>query len=494
MDIQQIKGMIQKGKYEDALHQIENLPKEKRLDGKILEGRILIWKSEFEKALSLAEEALQESKKKGKIILEVAANVVTAWSLWRLGKTEKALEVISQGENILNGMNTETRTEGLEWEGQLHGIKSQILHAIGKRNLALSSLKTAIKIHEELGQKYYVALGLNAMGELYLLKGDLNQALDYYHKSTIMYEELGNEHDIAFPLANLGEAYRMKGELNEAFRYLQKSLKIFEDFEDKQMTYLVLGDIGHVYRARGELEKAFNTYNRCLTLSEEVGNEKNISSFLYHLVLNSIEMNAKDQAKDYLQQLQQMDESTKTDVINFRSRLAKAIFLKSSPRAKHKIEAQSIFEKIIGEEIFNFAYTVLAMLNLCELLLDEAKLYGEAEVLEEVSRISEKIHQIAQNQNSYPLIIQTLLLRSKFAILQNSPIKADKLLAQAYIIAEEKELTSLAKKISVEQENLEKELAKWAEIARKSFQDRLDHIKIQTYIAEAMKVVHGEKE
>ncbi len=334
---------------------------------------------------------------------------------------------------------------------------------------------------------------MNTIGEFNLLEGDYNQALAYYHKSVKMYEEIGNNHDIAFPLSNLGEAYRIKGELSEALLYLQKSLKIFEEFGDKQMTYLVLREIGHLYREKGELNKTSNTFERGLTLSEEVGNERHISDFLFHLVLTSIEMNVKDKAKGYLEKLQQVEESTKDDTINLRTRLAKAILLKNSPRAKYKIEAQNIFEKIVDEKILIFEYTVIAMLNLCELLLDEAKLYGEEEVLEEVSEISKKIHQIAQDQNSIILLVQTLLLRSKFALLQNKQVKADKLLEQAYSIAEEKELTLLVKKISLEREKSEKELAKWAELARKDFQDRLDHIKIQKYITEAMKIIHREK-
>lgn len=204
-----------------------------------------------------------------------------------------------------------------------------------------------------------------------------------------------------------------------------------------------------------------------------------------------MDMNDENQAKENLNRLRQIATDNKVFLAQVRYKLAQAIYLKNKPRVKQKIEAQELLESVSKEERIPYQFTVIALFNLCELLLDELKLYGEREVLEEVERLTQKILQIAQKQHSYTLIVQILLIRSKFVLLDGALDTADNLLKQADIYTKEKGLSFLSDEISQERSNFEKELEVWTELTQRDspFQKRLKQAKIENYISEAMKVL-----
>ncbi|MFX0114723.1 MAG: hypothetical protein ACFFB3_09250, partial [Candidatus Hodarchaeota archaeon] len=176
-------------------------------------------------------------------------------------------------------------------------------------------------------------------------------------------------------------------------------------------------------------------------------------------------------------------------------RVQDAIALKKSPRMSEKVQAQELFQQLAKDETLAPNLVIYSMLNLCDLLMGEVKAYGEQAVYLEAQRLSDQIYNIAQEQGSSAVLIEALVLRSKFALLEGNIAKADKLLKQAAVTANEKRLSKFAEKVTQEQFAMEKEYEEWEQLIADAapIRDRLEYSRLQNYIASAVKVLEQEE-
>ena len=81
-----------------------------------------------------------------------------------------------------------------------------------------------------------------------------------------------------------------------------------------------------VYHELGELELALDFHKRCLVIYEEIGNKQTIANSFYELIAVTIDLDEIEQAKDYLNDLQLINEPDENKCldpcINLLSRLA----------------------------------------------------------------------------------------------------------------------------------------------------------------------------
>ncbi|MFX0114534.1 MAG: ABC transporter substrate-binding protein [Candidatus Hodarchaeota archaeon] len=174
-----------------------------------------------------------------------------------------------------------------------------------------------------------------------------------------------------------------------------------------------------------------------------------------------------------------------------RKELMDAIALKQSPRISEKAQAQEIFRQVANDEVLSPDLTIYAMLNLCDMLLDEAKAYGEQVVFREAEKLSSRVSDIAREQESGSLRVEALLLHSKFALLRGDVTQADNLLEQAFVIAKGGQLPKLTEKVAQEQSSLQKEVVQWEKLVAEaaSLRERLEYARLQDYIANAVRVI-----
>jgi hypothetical protein len=176
------------------------------------------------------------------------------------------------------------------------------------------------------------------------------------------------------------------------------------------------------------------------------------------------------QAKDYLSDLQQINEQEENKKVDLFCRLAEALILKTSKRRKNLVKAEEILEKIVEEaeeEIISHGLTGQALVNLSELLLEELRFTGEEETLEELEAKVDKLLESAKEQQSYSRLAEAYLLKAQLALVRLDLKEARKLLIQAQVIAEEKGLERLARKISSEHDQLLHQLDQWEELIAK---------------------------
>ncbi|MFX0210559.1 MAG: tetratricopeptide repeat protein, partial [Candidatus Hodarchaeota archaeon] len=317
----------------------------------------------------------------------------------------------------------------------------------GELNLALRSLQKSLTICKELDQKHPLSLCLNNIGMIYYARGDFKQALHYYQDSLALLQELGYKHDIAICYNNIGEVYRSMGKYDEALDQIEK----------------------------------------CVSLFQKIRAIPDISLPLFNLVELSLDSGFPQNAQSYLQQLQEINVKEEHKIIDQRYRLAKALVLKNSTRAKMKIKSSEILEELIEEEIIDHILIVRAMFELSELLIDELRAYGEEEVFQHVKELIQRLAKLAHKQHLSSLVIDTLILQAKLSMVEGDLTTSQDYLDRAEILTMEKELHQLTKKVLKEQSHLKNQYEKWQSLIQTNapFGALLEEVQVSEYIKEA---------
>ncbi len=474
--------LIVKGKYEEALRLVETLEKSDKLKTKehltcqVRKSTILNKLGYYSQALELLENTSKESKINNYLLVLMDSIVEKAYSLWRLGRLNQALEILKQNDEILLALEKKEKREVKRQQASTLKLKGVIHQSKGNYDKALSLYSRSQMIWNELNDQKEISSILNNIGVLYRTKGELDRALEYYQQSLAICKEIGNEDDIATATNNIGNIYLYKGEIDLALESFKQCLRLWEGIGNNQYTALVLYNIGDIYQQRGDWETSALYYKESLNLRERVGNKVDIVLSLYGLVTVSLDAQLKEKAKRYLDRIFEIQKNEKSEFISQICRVAEAHYLKTSSRMKDKVRAQELFQGILEDDVLDHSITITALLNFIELLLEELKMSGDQELLDLIKTMIESLSEIAEHQNSFTLLAKTFLLQSQLALIDLDLVKARILLTQAEQIAEDKNLKHLAMKISNEHDVMLEQLSDWEDLINKnaSLKDRLE--------------------
>jgi predicted amidohydrolase len=165
--------------------------------------------------------------------------------------------------------------------------------------------------------------------------------------------------------------------------------------------------------------------------------------------------------QQYLRTLKEINERMENKSVNHRYQIIRALSLKNSKRTRDKVKAEEILEKLVLEEIVDHSLIIVAMINLCDLMLDELKMTGEEELIGKIKYQTNKLFDIAKRQKSHSLLAETFVLQSKLSLLELDIKSAQNFLDQALSIAEENGLRNLSIKIYSDKTSLEEQVERW---------------------------------
>ncbi len=391
----------------------------------------------------------------------------------------KAVELINQ--NI--ALNKETgHQKGL---ADSYSIMGYIFRNIGKLEEAIEYNIKASMIREELDNPIYIAHSLNNMGTIHFFLGELNDAMVYLNQSLEIREIIGNPQNIATTLNTIGFVYSGMYELEKAHDYLLRSLGIREavgNIPDIAQSYQGIG-INHFMI--GKFSDAIEYYEMGLALFEENTYNKATIRLIYFLIKSAVAMNDLSKATEYDNKLKiACDEHHIDSVTNFK-KFSEALILKNNKRAVDKAKAQELFQELVEDEkIDYYMITIDAMLNLCELLLEELKNYGEEEVLIQLKDLIDKLIEITTFKNVYSISVEAYVLKSHISLIELDFMGAKKLLNKAQKIAEVKGIGILAKKISREHDRLLDSMLNWEEAVNSDISKRIELSQFESLIAQ----------
>lgn len=441
-------------------------------------------KGELDLALDFFQKSLNLWKEMGNK-RNLAKNLMNIGNIYTdKGELNQALNYYQQCFEICKEINDKhTLANSLGSIGINHAMKGELDQALGY-------FKQSLKICEHLQDKQILAKNLGSIGIVHHSKGELIQALDFYQQSLQMNREIGNIDGMVIFLGNIGEILRLKGELDEALSYYQESLEVYQKIGGKSIPMgLVFVNSGLVFQQKGEAKKALEFFSKGLEIFKESGNMRRIAEVYFIRISLMIDIDQIEQARESLTQLQRINEQEENKMIDQLARVSEALLLKINKRAKNRARAEELLLQVLDEEIINYEVFLVALINLSDLYLIELQLTGDEEALQDLKKLMEKQLAIAKEQKSHPLLVETYFLQAQLSLVELDIKKAQQLLNQAQLTAEEKGLKRLAMKISSEYDFYFKEKAMWEEFTDKkpSISERLSHTSLEENILRMIK-------
>ncbi|MHA2202431.1 MAG: tetratricopeptide repeat protein [Candidatus Hodarchaeales archaeon] len=541
--LEELKDLFESGKYQEVLDQFTQnesqgewatLPEEERIESIYYKSRSLEWLGRYGEALQTAARArttYPSPKNPSYLLGLLAAQFYVLFALGR-SRLDETQSVLTEGEAIMESLTDEERQTGALWIAVFEQVIGYGYWGKNEFDKAIEYYHKALKSFETLDNRHSIAQCLFWIADNYRMKGEVNTALNYYQRSLTLYESLGNKLGIAHCLHDFGLVSWAKGDLDTALDYYQRSLSLSETSGNSPSIANILMHIGNVYTTRGDFDKALDYFRRSLAIVEPLNLEwaiaynfyyigmtyyqkcaldialpffqsslakfealkwdYNVVRLLFRLVLLSLDQQEVELAQKYLNKLQKVaahipDEAQGAHV---RKRIAEALVLKQSPRMTEKARAQTLLREIVNETTFLGS---IAMVALCDLLLLELKATGEPVVWEEAKTLIHQFYTRAQDYQEFNMVVNSLLLKAKFATVEGELDHAIKYFNEAKVIVKAKNLSwgGLVDKVETEQKEFETELWKWQDLIQQhaSLQERLVQAQLEEYVQEVQKTV-----
>ncbi|MFX1456302.1 MAG: hypothetical protein ACFFDB_13090 [Promethearchaeota archaeon] len=397
------KKLYDEGNISKALQFIDEfeikkgLSLEDKLSSHLLRISFLLKLNRFEDVIKFAKQVYQKNRKTGKILQLLDILIYLAWALqgrWRLNESSK---VIEQCEHLIKSFTEESPSEIL------------------KRKAILVRLK----------------------GEIYRLKGDINQCINYENESLIIAEKLNDKGLIVASLYNLSMIYKEISDYKSALEFIDCSFEFFDDKSvDSDLKVYILHDGVEISTNKGEL------------------------------VL----------ARKYFQYLKQLKNQEDSKDLNTIYRLSEALMLKTSLQIPNLRKAEEILKQILEGEIFYFEYRLRILIYLCDLLLIELRMTSTIEMLNEIQFYINQIMVISKNQQSYWMLTEIYLFQAKLKLIIFQFEEAQKLLTKAYYFAEKYGQHRLKKRVINEQHIFSNNFMKWEKLkaSKAKISERMD--------------------
>ncbi len=317
----------------------------------------------------------------------------------------------------------------------------------------------------------------NIKGIVYWLLGDVLKSQVAFQKAMGLRGILGNKRNFATSLNNLGNVFTYKGELQFALEHQMQALEIRKELPNKSELASSYGNIGEIYHYMGNYEDALSYYKQAQEIFESIENKLFRAKLYYQLISLLTEYNDLNEIEDYLTKLKNLDTPAgENPYIHTLFNLSEGIILKNSDRLMKKFKAGENFLQIANGAVIDSELTVQAIFNLNDILLLEMRLSQNEEILSEVQSWSNKVIQLAEEQKSSVLIVQSYLLDSKLKLLDFKFNDAKETLVKAQEIANKKGIMKFEYLISRELDQLLSQEEKWEELRVKgaSLIERID--------------------
>ncbi|KKN57294.1 hypothetical protein LCGC14_0563750 [marine sediment metagenome] len=509
-ELLRVEQLINEVKFEEALKIIENfeikepLTSEDQLSMLLLKGRIYGYNNQFEDAVTIGEQAYLMSQK-----LELVSESIEALFLKSrimfVGRIDKALGFILEAEKKINSLADKSSSDILRQQVMFLALKSWGYWVKGEIELALKTAKQTLSQQENIDNKIDIANNYLLMGEIYSYLRELDTALDYATKSLDIAEELEfqpvigtssmlisrlyvsksnynqaldfckksllikeiSSWDKVRNLNLLGEIYYFKSEFDRSLQYYNQAIALAEEENIYEQLALNLYHVGYIYRLQGEYDRAIETSESGLTLAEKIGYQYVAGGSLESLILICLDKGSIEQAKQYLTRLEKLSEQAQQKVITDWYSLSKAMILKMDGRTRNRAEAEVMLRKIIDDTALHSEYRQFALINLCDLYLEDLYLSKNLEILEDINPLLTETSMIAEQHHSYLWVAMTKFLQAKLALIQMKMDEAKHLLTEAQNIAESHSLDLLAIKISSEHDALLTQVDDWENLRKK---------------------------
>lgn len=238
--------------------------------------------SQYQKAITLHEKALDIAKKSKNIEFEI-------FSLNMLGVVYRRSDAIKTALDY----NQEALALAESIENPSRGIKRSInvsLNSIGniyttleQYDLAIERFKTSLKLEEELGNKLGLAINYQNIGDAQESQGKLKEALKNYEMSLAFNNEINSDMGRVICKNSIAQIYIKQDKPKDALELLLPSLKLSKELGDKYITAYIEINIGWALMKIGQYDNALLHLMQGLNIAQKYNMPSVISLAYNHL-------------------------------------------------------------------------------------------------------------------------------------------------------------------------------------------------------------------
>lgn len=368
---------------------------------------------------------------------------------------------------------------------QLADINFQLrrLDVVDKLLIKVNPNITTLDLTEDFN-RYFLSIYYNLIGSTNLTRGKLKNAESYYKKSLEEKIQLNDNFGRLTILNNLGDVLRKRGDFNDSQNYFEECILVSKELgiaKNLAVAYLNLGlikaQLGNHGRSIEFLKKAYD-----LILPQ---NQPILYSYiLFRLIVVNVHLNDKNKSQKYLHELSKFQLEFSNQMVEILYFTSKAFILKNNKRARDKVAAQDLFLKIIDMPLIDDEITIFARLNLCQLLLEELRLYKNQEILIELREQIDGLRMIPGIQFSPLILADTYLLESNLAVAEGNFSKSMELMKKALDLVEDQGYLNIANQITNELNRIESNEKMISDLKKQKsdYMDQLDLVDLDEVI------------
>ncbi|MHA2250687.1 MAG: hypothetical protein ACXAD7_10000 [Candidatus Kariarchaeaceae archaeon] len=310
--------------------------------------------------------------------------------------------------------------------------------------------------------------------------GAINKGINIMEKGLSYLEKSDKEMFAGFSI-NLGAAYARKGEYDLGLQILKKALEISLQGNNLQNQGFVYLFTGVQYFNLGENDEALGHFLEGYKRLKKSQNKYFFHWALYQICQKMILSGKRGDSLPYLKEYEAfIDEFPK---YAFEFKTAKALYLKTSHRLRHKVDAERMYRSLINDSSFDNQEHLEIYKHLCDLLMMELKLYGEREVFKEIQSYINLLFENSKRLHMYPHLVDAYILKSRILLIDGDFDRANEILKEGLEYMREENLPQLEKSISQEMKKLENEFLHHQSILQSntSFSEKIEKLQIQEY-------------
>ena len=423
-ELAQAKQFIIEGKFEESLQLLNDFEERRNnslhdiVSCHLIKCNLFLHQGLFKKLVKFAEQTYEESLGLEKSILSVDALIFMAKSLISSFNIKPANKIIKQGEQLLATLTEELVINKNRREAHIGNLKGMISDPFftpkGDVDLAFKYYKHSLALGESLGDVEIIGVSLLQLAWGFgMHKGEIDNALEYVERALAFFKEAKYKSFISRGFLVKATLYHNKGEVTRSFPLYEQSLVIAKELNHKQLISSNLNNMADAYRMNGELDHALKCSEQSLALASETGGLKNKAWMHDFLIQILIEKGDLKRAREFLYDMEQINNQVKDNTINLAYLYNKALILKESPRISNRGKAEEILKQILKDEDISWELNKRALITLCELLLIEFQMTNEVEVLDELNSLITRLLENAEKSHSFWLLSETYLFTSK---------------------------------------------------------------------------------
>jgi tetratricopeptide (TPR) repeat protein len=447
--------LVDAGKYNEALAEIDSLEYPETLEGEFWRIHISWYKFHSTDSIKIAESAIKLADDNDQPVWKLLYYLSGSIALIILREYDQALTWIDNLEELIDQLENHSEYKERESEVQQMylAVKAYIHLKGGLLDDSIDLYEKAVALGEKeesswKGINTIRSIGYSTLGNVYLLKGKFDEAFEIFKKRLALAYEMKNLIFIWRSQQQISEVYWKTNQYFDAYHNLKIVLAKFYDLKDRNE----------------------------LVLRHKVQS-------LFKLVILALKMSKPSEADEYYQQLKEAN-SEITSGYPYALKLSRALILKSSNKLRDKVTALDILIEInseidksklfVSDGIVDDNIPLITLLNLYDLYLWELKSTENDEIISEIDELSSKLIFLALSYNSYPILGEAILLDARYNMITANLKYAKELYERAISLSKEEGLDEIAQQAELELTSLEVEMDKWSSIIDIAAVEELD--------------------